>query len=855
MQRRLFSIISLLLLLSAGLAAALYFQLLADLPPVSQISTRQIRPSSRILDRNGRLLYEIIDPDAGKQINLSLDRLPPTCVQATIATEDSRFFLHPGVDPLAILRAMLQNLRAGGNVVSGASTLTQQLARSLLLDADERFEPTIRRKVREAWLAWQLERYYTKDELLALYLNQTYYGNFAFGIEAASEIFFAKPATQLSRGECALLAGLIQYPVGYNPLQYPDIAKARQLTVLRLLGDAGYINRADADQIGAEPLRFRSQLFEINAPHFVMNVQALVAKQIGIDRLRDGGLQIRTTLDLNLQEEAERAVQYRLDLLNCRRPGICSDQTDPNRRIDNAAAVILDAQSGEILAMVGSPDYFDAAIQGNVNGALALRQPGSAIKPFTYAAAMDPGWSRRANIRPLTAADILADLPATFAALDEEGNQVPYVPLNYDRAYHGPVSVRSALANSYNIPAVKVLERIGVDRLQRLASDAGISSFDGDYGLALTLGGAEVTLLDLSAAYGIFIDGRRLAPASILEISDGETPISSFTADTTDRQRVIQPATAYLISDILSDKIARIPAFGEGSVLELPFPAAVKTGTTTDWRDNWTVGYSSRRIAGVWVGNADNAPMHDVSGIDGAGPIWRDLMLAAHPGHPPPIVQPTDITEQPICAASGLLPSEHCGATRQELFLSGTEPTRVDDQFQLLAVAGRSGHEALAGQTQEQVYRILPPEYHDWMNARGIDIAPTAGSPSSTAREQSDNPTNMQQVALHVTAPAVNGSYMIHPGLPAARQRIEIIGLANGAEQWAELRLLVDDEVIAHNSKVNRLHAWWDLEVGSHTFRLQGRPPGSDDWTESAPTAIRVAEFQALNNLRSLAFP
>ncbi|HRW49709.1 MAG TPA: transglycosylase domain-containing protein, partial [Caldilinea sp.] len=503
------------------------------------------------------------------------------------------------------------------------STLTQQLARNLLMGSDERYQTSYRRKLREAYLAWQLERHYGKDELLALYLNQTYYGNFSFGIESAAQIFFAKPAGQLSTAECALLAGLVQYPTGYNPLLDPEAAKGRQLTVLRLMKDAGYLDAAQAEEIGREPLQYRSRLFNIEAPHFVMYVQDLLVQQIGAERLRAGGLRVYTTLDLDLQRQSEAAVTRRLEQLTCRGAGGCDDPAARSRRADNAAAVVLDSHTGEILSMIGSPDYFSASISGNVNAALAARQPGSAIKPFTYAAALDPAWSGRAGQPPLTAASILPDLPTTFTVKNVDGALAAYRPQNYDRQYHGPVSVRAALANSYNIPAVEVLERVGVETLRTLASQAGIQTFTGRYGLALTLGGGDVRLLELTAAYGIFDDGKTVTPRAILKIEGleiGEVEIGDWRFQSAatgapnlqspiSNLQIISPQTAYLVTSILSDDVARSPSFGTNSVLSLPFPAAVKTGTTTDWRDNWTVGYSSERLVGVWVGNADNSPM------------------------------------------------------------------------------------------------------------------------------------------------------------------------------------------------------------------------------------------------------
>ncbi|MEZ4639349.1 MAG: transglycosylase domain-containing protein [Caldilineaceae bacterium] len=747
-----------------GVGIFIYTTMLADLPPISELEQRVVRPTTRILDRNGRLLYEILDPNAGKQYNLALAAqsrygiagAPDFCVEATIATEDSRFFLHPGVDPVAIARAFWQNFRAGGDIVSGGSTLTQQVARGLLMEPAERYDQSYARKIREAWLALQIEWHYSKTEILQFYLNQTYYGNFAFGLQAASEIFFAKPAAQLSQGECALLAGLIQYPFGYNPYTDPDAAKLRQRTVLRLMRDAGYINEAEVETIYADPLRYRSRLFDIEAPHFVVYVQDQLLAQLGQERLRDGGLEVRTTLDLNLQRQAEDIVDRRLEQLNCRiddvpgqpaRPAAACRQDTRERRVRNAAAVVLDADTGDVLTMVGSPDYFDAEIQGSVNAALSQRQPGSAIKPFTYAAALDPNWSIAAGLSaPMTPATILPDLPTAFpggrgqdlqsVTNEDRFAQGAYTPKNYDLRYHGPVTVREALANSYNIPAVYTLQQVGVPTMQRLATQAGISSFTGEYGLALTLGGGEVSLLDLTKAYAVFPrQGERLETRAILEIRDVDG-VSLWQAPTRAedvQSPVISPEAAYLITDILSDPVARIPAFGEGSVLTLPFPAAAKTGTTTDWRDNWTMGYSSERVVGVWVGNADNQPMQGISGIDGAGPIWRDLMLTAHPDDPPAFRRPARLVATTICAASGLLPTPECPRTRQEIFIAGTQPTRPDDQFQRIAVDSATGLRATdATPTErivERVYRVLGPEYADWMAAQGLPQPPPACPP------------------------------------------------------------------------------------------------------------------------------
>lgn len=828
--------------------------LLHDLPAIDEASLRLARPTTQILDRNGHLLYEVLDSDAGKQLALDLSRAPDACVQATVATEDSRFYHHLGVDPIAIGRAVYQNMR-GREIVSGGSTITQQVARTLILTPEERHERTLRRKLREAYLALRLEARFTKDEILALYLNQTYYGHFAFGLEAASQIFFAKPSAQLSRGECTLLAGLIQYPSGYNPLIEPQVAKNRQLTVLRLMEEAAFVDANESAQIAAEPLRYRTQLFGVQAPHFVVAVQEQIAKQIGRETLRNGGLRITTTLDLDLQQEAERAVRRNLDRLNCRdgtAGPLCRGASNPNRRVDNAAAVVLDSDTGEVLSMVGSPDYFDARIDGSVNAALTLRQPGSAIKPFTYAAALDPRWSNS----PLTAASIVPDLPTVFTVREEDElgvvRELPYEPLNYDRTFHGPVSVRDALANSYNVPAVHVLERTGVEPMRALATEAGIHTFSGDYGLALTLGGGEVRLLELTAAYGIFDDGQRLDPRLIRSIervtSDGETVHLWRANRTRSGQQVIAPQTAYLLTDILSDRVARLPAFGSSSPLNLSFDAAVKTGTTTDWRDNWTVGYSTERIVGVWTGNADGAPMLDVSGVDGAGPIWRDLMLAAHADAPPSFARPDGLVNATVCAPSGLLPSPNCPRLRSELFLAGTVPTAVDDQFQHIAVDRLTGERATdetpLARRDERLFWLLPTAYHEWMSSRGVSIAPPEVRAVSLAQqEDTANERGAAGEPLRLTGPVPNSRYQLHPSLPVTNQRLTIGGFAADLSAWHALRLVHNGVILDEAQNATRLSTWWTLEPGAHRFWLEGERIANGPTQRSEAATVTVEAF------------
>lgn len=853
----------LLALMILGMSAG-WWMLFSDLPSVSALPERLVRPTSQILDRNGRLLYEVLDPNAGKQIDLTLGSIPETCVQATLATEDKRFYQHPGFDPIAIVRALVQNFRAEGNIVSGGSTITQQVARNTLLGPEERYAQNLQRKLREAYLAVLIEQRYTKDEILALYLNQTYYGNFAFGMEAAANIFFAKPAQQLSRGECALLAGLVQYPSGYNPLTAPEVAKARQLTVLRLMQDAGYVDKAQADAIAAESLRYKTKLFAIEAPHFVMYVQDLINQQLGVDALRAGGLTVTTSLDLDLQQKVERTVAYRLDLLNCRIAGECTPTTDPNRRADNAAVVVLDSHTGDILAMVGSPNYFDASIQGNVNAALSLRQPGSAIKPLTYAAALDPDWSAELGVAPLTPASILADLPTTFYVADETGANVPYAPVNYDRKTHGPVSVRDALANSYNIPAVKVLERIGVETLKRIASQAGITSFNRDFGLALTLGGGEVRLLELTAAYGMLDDGQRLTPRAIRAIEGSNVQTANrrdvLPATVTRQQtQVISSATAYLITDILDDEVARMPAFGGTSPLSLPFAAAAKTGTTTDWRDNWTLGYSTERVVGVWVGNADNAPMVDVSGVAGAGPIWHDVMLAAHTRSPAGFSKPEGIVDATVCASSGMLVTDACPRSRLEHFIAGTEPTDADTQFVTLAIDRRTGlpaqDDAPRSQVVDRTYWSLPPQYYDWAMDEGIPLlSPQLASAAQRAEMHGETMPASGEVLI-LSDPSSNVAYRTWPGLPADNQRIAVRGYVADGKPWHSLRLVARGAggtlEIATATDSARINGWFTLAPGTWVFTLEGERTSASETMQSTMARIEVEAYAAAHGVKA----
>lgn len=819
-----------LLIFAATCLAVLAFGywLVGDLPAPTRANLAAARPSTLLFDRHGQLLFEAIG-DQGKQRSLSFEQIPAACWQATVAVEDSRFFHHPGIDPLAIGRATVQNWRSG-TVVSGASTLTQQLARTTLMTAEERYEQSLRRKLREAWLALLIELRYTKEEVLAMYLNQVYYGNFAYGLEAAAHGYFSKSAAELDLAECSLLAGLVQNPEVYNPIYNLESARWRQSNVLAAMVLHGYIDRREAELALAERLQFAATPFPIQAPHFVSYVEAQLERLLGSERVSQGGLRVMTTLDLDWNRQAEAAVGYRLGQLQQ------AEDAPPDRRIENAAVVLLDPQSGAIRAMVGSPNYFDARIDGAMNAALALRQPGSALKPLTYAAAMDPARAAAAGRQPATAATVIADVRTAFMTAEGE----PYVPQNYDMQWHGPVSVRTALASSYNLPAVKVLDEISVSALIDQAQRQGITSFqpksngseDRPYGLALTLGGGEVSLLELTGAYAAFANGGyKVVPYAIDRIEDAEGNIL-WRAPHDSQLRVthfaVDPRVAYLITDILSDDDARAPSFGRNSVLKLSRPAAVKTGTTTDWRDNWTVGYTPNLVGGVWVGNADNTPMLGVSGVSGAGPIWRDVMEMAHKGLPAArFRQPDGLVRAEVCIDSGLLPTQWCSRRRSELFIAGTEPTEFDTVYQPVAVdrcrGGAAGPETAPECIEQRVVRVYPPELREWALAQGIE-QPMVGEGltvngerlTETNVQQTQLATrNLQPATLVLISPDPNSVFRLSAGMPAGLQQVRLAARPLGAALPAEVTFLVNGQPAGRATRLP-FETWWTLQPGAH---------------------------------------
>lgn len=613
--------------------------------------------TTEFLDRNGKLLYRLYE---GRNRTLvKLNEVPPYLIQATIAAEDKNFYHHIGIDLSAIFRAFMSNLKnhPSANQLEGASTITQQLIKNTLLTP----EKTYTRKIKEIILALWTEQMYSKDQILQMYLNEAPYGGPTWGIEAASETFFNKNTRDLTLAQAAYLSGLPASPTQFSPYgTNPELGKVRQKEVLRRMIEDKFIDQSQAELAFAEDLHLQPQINNIKAPHFVMYVKDLLSFKYGQRVVSQGGLKITTTLDLDTQEEAERIVAEEASKLTA-------------LNVKNAAAMIMDGKTGQILAMIGSKDYHEPKF-GSFNVALSLRQPGSSIKVATYASAFKIGYSP---------GNTILDVPVIFR--DNWGNS--YSPVNYDGRYHGPVSIRTALGSSYNIPAVKLLATVGVEEMAKTAADMGITTFSEPkkYGLALTLGGAEVRLIDMMTLYGSLSQlGQRKTATPILKVTDSMDNTLEEYEDQS--YQALTPQIAYLITNILTDNSARTPAFGVNSLLKFDGNiVAVKTGTTDNKRDNWTFGYSPNFVVGVWVGNNDNSPMNPslTSGVTGAAPIWRKLTESMLPKYPKTsFTKPTGIAEAIIdgrrdLIVSGNIPKSMVRVAQREDKLTFSDPYSI----------------------------------------------------------------------------------------------------------------------------------------------------------------------------------
>lgn len=670
-----------LILIITTIVVVLFF--FTQVPSPEDLQNRTIAQSTKIYDREGVLLYDIFQNQ--NRTPVKLEEVPEVVKKSTIAIEDKDFYKHRGFSPFGIGRALFEF--AVHRKVQGGSTLTQQLVKNALLSS----ERSVIRKIKELILAIQVERVYSKDQILEMYLNEIPYGGTAYGIEAAANLYFGKGAKDLDLAEASLLAGLPQRPSVYSPYgTHPELAKTRQEAVLRRMVEDGYVTAEQAEVAKKETLTYRTAQNEagFKAPHFVLYVKQKLIEQYGDKLVEQGGLRVTTTLDYKLQEEAQKIVKSEIEKLK-------------GFQVGNSAAVVLNPKNGQILSMIGSKDYFSKSepegcsegktciFEPNVNVALGLRQPGSATKPITYSVGLQKGYTASFSIM-----DVKTDFPGG-------ADRPVYTPTNYDGQFHGPVQVRFTLGNSYNIPAVKMLALSGVKNVLDLGFRMGLSSWEpteenvNSVGLSLTLGGREVRLLDLTSAFGVLANqGKKQEPISILKVTDSRNK-DLFEYHESDGVRVLDEGIAFIISNILSDNGARSAAFGASSILNIPGKTvSVKTGTTDQKRDNWTIGYNPEVVVGVWVGNNDNSVMNPAiaSGVTGASPIWQKIMITALKGKPNETPkQPDHVVQVDVDSLMGGKPKDGM-PSRKEYFLKGAEPSNVSGAYQRQKVCKSNPH-------------------------------------------------------------------------------------------------------------------------------------------------------------------
>jgi len=744
--------------------------------PSARLSSSDVE-SLRIVDRHGALLREALSSIDGRGRWIELKQISPHVLLSLIHTEDRNFFYHKGVDPAAVVRAAYQNI-SSNRIVSGGSTISQQLVRQIYALPRSPFG-----KVAEMWLALRLEHTLNKAEILEQYLNRVPFGNQTFGIAAASRLYFNKPPAHLTLAEAALLAGLPQAPSAYDPFRHLDRARARQKRVLQGLLNGSLIDSTQFNTAISESLTLGRRPKNFLAPHacdLALNLHASMPSH-----------EVRLTIDASLQNQVEKLLAGNLKQLE-------------RANVTNGAVLVIDNQTGDILALVGSADYFDDEHQGQVSGALALRQPGSALKPFTYGLAFEHGF---------TAASILPDIP-THAPLEPGAGD--FTPTNYDGHFHGPVRLRTALACSYNVPAVRVMETLGADPLLQRLRRAGFTSLNKTaqhYGLGLTLGNGETSLLELTRAYlalandGVVKNVRLFADKTLAPLS----PIPEH--------QVFSREIAFLLADILRDDAARIPAFGESSVLDLPFPCAVKTGTTKDFRDNWTVGFTSDYTVGVWVGNFDGEAMRQVSGVSGAGPVFRDIMLTLHRNTLPlPITKHDGLIAQSICTISGSLPNEFCPNQMTEFFLPGVEPTATCGWHRIIEAPTQNEFRFAGIQSAEpisQLALIYPPLYQPWAKSEGIAQPLLLREAESGERRATS--IKHQASAIQITFPDGGDIFKIDPVLRPEFQTLLLECIVDG--DFDKITWLIDGKPIA--TVRPPFHARWQLKKGEHVVEAR----------------------------------
>lgn len=754
---------------------------LVPLPPALRADAAY-EPSSKLLDRHGVVLREVRASDGTRARWVPLSEVGDATKRAMVAAEDRRFREHPGVDPLSIVRAAGQAL-VERRIVSGASTLTQQLAR-LVVPRPRTFAG----KFREMALALRIEWSLSKDEILEQYLNRAPFGPNLRGIEAASRFYFDKPTGELSLAEAAALASMPRGPSLYDPRRGTERLRRRRDRVLGRMQAAGLATADEVERARREPIVVSEAGGGLAVPHFA---RALLDGRLdpALGSLAGRTSEIRTTLDAHLQREVEAAARAAVRGL-------------AKRHVGAASVVVVDNATGDLLAYVGSPDVEDAAHLGQNDGVLAARQPGSSLKPFLYELAFER--------MGLTPASVLPDVELHLA--DGDGD---YHPQNYDGRFHGPVRAREALANSYNVPAVWLAAALGPDRaLERLRA-LGLGTLDqgaAHYGAAIALGDGEVRLLDLANAYATLARGGVARPLRAVLAATDRTG-APLAMPGVEPVRVLDATAVALVTDVLSDASARIGAFGEKNVLELPFPVAVKTGTSKGYRDNVTVGFTPDVTVAVWVGNFDGSPMQGVSGVTGAGPLFRAVMLAAAHGRDAAFGEGDDVESVEVCALSGELPGDACPHRVRERFARGKGPTRSCSMHERAKVDVRNGLRAGPGCparfVEERTFESFDRRFAAWAVAAGRPLAPTRWSPLCPGASHEAPGSGAGRILF----PLDGARFVLDPSL-GSRQTLRIRAASDGAA-----RFLIDGRAVAASG-----HGYldWPLVAGVHHVAVEG---------------------------------
>jgi penicillin-binding protein 1C len=744
--------------------------------------------STRYLDREGRLLREVRADDAARAQWLSLKEAGPNVAKAVVAAEDSRFYDHPGVDPVAVVRAAAGDL-AARRITSGASTLTMQLARVV-----EPHPRTLRGKLYEMALAMRIEGSLDKEEILEQYINRAPFGVGIRGVSAASVRYFDKPVSELSLAEAATLAAIPRGPAVYSIEKHPERVLRRRNRVLQRMADQGLITERERAEAEAEPLTPQSFHGSAGAPHLVVALDHGVLDEEDA-RVAQRGVSITTTIDRDLQRESEVAVQEALRPLS-------------KKHVTQASVVVIDNATGEVRAYVGS-NGFDDPNGGQNDGVRAKRQPGSTLKPFVYGMLMER--------RGATPATVLPDIELHLQ--DGEGT---YAPNNYDGRFHGPVRMREALGNSYNVPAVVAADQVGagpiVERLRALGMTTLTESSE-HYGDAIALGDGEVRLLDLTNAYATLARGGMKKPVRAVKhaVLHGGESFLPAEPNGGGEERVMPRWEADLVTDMLKDRSARVASFGESSVLDFPFEVAAKTGTSKGFRDNWTVGYTKAVTVGVWVGNFDGSPMQGSSGITGAGPIFQAVMSAAMRGREAqPFTHDDSLFEVDVCPLSGKRAGKHCHHHVRELVPRGTEIEECDMHVDVV-IDTRNGLRATPDCdprfVAEKPFVRLPDEYGAWAKSAGIAVAPEAWSPLCSGAGVSATTT-----APKIRYPVDGARFTVDPDRPRATQMIPIT--VDASEGAGDVHILVDGRPLADAGR----RAFWRIEKGDH--QIEAETPG-----------------------------